>query len=104
MNDQSALNCHQVSRRAAFTHLESAWQTYHSLRAGETDGVEANSKYLQIISDVVSLLDTRTAKVPQCVLVWPLCWCTEREVQAEAAAAGGLQQCGHCGEMLQEGI
>lgn len=52
MNDQSALNCHQVSRRAAFTHLESAWQTYHSLRAGETDGVEANSKYLQITPDV----------------------------------------------------
>lgn len=51
-----------------------------------------------------SLLDTRTATDPQCVLVWPLCWCTEREVQAEAAAAGGLQQCGHCGEMLQEGI
>lgn len=40
----------------------------------------------------------------QCVLVWPLCWRTEREVQAKAAAAGGLQQCGHCGEMLQEGI
>lgn len=34
----------------------------------------------------------------------PVCFSAEREVQAEAAAAGGFQQRGRCGEMLQKGL
>lgn len=79
----------------------STWQIHHSLRAGETDGVEANGQYLQITGNVGSLPDTHTAKV--CSYVTP-CVGVEREVQAKAAAASGLQQRRHCEEMLQKGI
>lgn len=82
----------------------STCKIYHSLRAGETDGVEANSQYLQITGNVGSLLDTHTATDRSVFLCDPLCWYTEREVQAKAAAASGLQQHRHCEEMLQKGI
>lgn len=63
--------CGQVPKRAAHTHFKSTWQTCHSVRAGETDGVEAHSKSsrLWIKPNPTSETNTQEGFFLSCVFV-----------------------------------